>query len=59
MIALRFYSTDTFQRDWRFSWCQFVADVKDIPEGGGAGGGGGGGGPQSQLNKDGLTLSQL
>ena len=47
MIALRFYATDTFQRDWRFSWCQFVADVKDIPEGGDGGGGGGRGGVHS------------
>ena len=34
--------------DWRFIWCQFVADVKENP-----------GGFQSQLNIDGLTLSQL
>ena len=39
--------------DWRFIWCQFVADVKENP------GGGGGGGFQSQLNIDGRTLSQL
>ena len=36
--------------DWRFIWCQFVADVKENP---------GGGGFQSQLNINGLTLSQL
>ena len=41
--------------DWRFIWCQFVADVKENP----GGGGGGGGGFQSQLNIDGLTLSLL
>ena len=34
--------------DWRFIWCQFVADVKENP-----------GGFQSQLNIDGLTLAQL
>ena len=33
MIALRFYATGTFQRDWRFIWCQFVADVKENPGG--------------------------
>ena len=26
--------------DWRFIWCQFVADVKENPGGGGGGGGG-------------------
>ena len=37
--------------DWRFVWCQFVADVKENP----------GGFPQfqSQLNIDGLMLAQL
>ena len=54
MIVLRFYATGTFQSvsDWRFIWCQFVADVKENP-------GGGGRGFQSQLNIDGLTLAQL
>ena len=33
MIALRFYATGTFQCDWRFIWCQFVADVKENPGG--------------------------
>ena len=38
--------------DWRFIWCQFVADVKENPGGGGAW-------FQSQLNIDVRTLSQL
>ena len=45
------YATGIFQY---VIWCQFVADVKGNP-----GGVGGGGGFQSQLNIDGLTLSQL
>ena len=34
--------------DWKFIWCQFVADVKENP-----------GGFQSQLNLDCLMLAQL
>ena len=32
MIALRFYATGT-ACDWRFIWCQFVADMKQNPGG--------------------------
>ena len=33
MITLQFYATGTCQCDWRFIWCQFVADVKENPGG--------------------------
>ena len=42
------YAIANFQRVIGFIWCQFAADVKGNPWG-----------FQSQLNTDGLTLSQL
>ena len=49
MIALRFYAKGTFVKVQLYIHsCQFVADVMENP-----------GGFQSQLNIDGLTLSQL